>query len=90
MKYKKRDAFLVAFYGDKTFAWCDESQLKAFFPNFSHFEKQASEDAFSNAVRSVLIEVSRRFEVGSICSCLDDKLFAKEVYPKFENAGVVC
>lgn len=64
--------------------------MKAFFPNFSHFEKQASEDAFSNAVRSVLIEVSRRFEVGSICSCLDDKLFAKEVYPKFENAGVVC
>ncbi|XP_078180062.1 uncharacterized protein LOC144574069 isoform X3 [Carex rostrata] len=88
MKYQKRDAFLVAYFGDKTFAWCDESQLKPFFPNFSHFEKQASTDAFSNAVKSVLVEVSRRFEVASICSCLDEKLFAKEVYPKLENAGV--
>jgi PWWP domain len=88
MKYQKKDTFLVAYFGDKTFAWCDESQLKPFFPNFSHFEKQASSDAYSNAVRSVLVEVYRRFEVGTICSCLDEKQFAKEIYPKLENAGV--
>jgi PWWP domain len=95
IKCKKKDTLLVAYFWDKTFAWCDESQLKPFFSNFSAFffsnfsafETQADLDTFSSAVKSALKEVCRRIDAGTLCSCLKERTLFK-VYPKMENAGV--
>ncbi|XP_078180087.1 uncharacterized protein LOC144574089 isoform X2 [Carex rostrata] len=87
IKCHKKDTLLVAYFWDKSFAWCDESQLKPFFSNFSIFEKQVGSDVFTSAVKSALKEVCRRIDNGTMCSCLNDKSLFK-VYPKMENAGV--
>ncbi|KAJ4795932.1 Tudor/PWWP/MBT superfamily protein [Rhynchospora pubera] len=84
---QKKGTLLVAYFWDKTFAWCDESQLKPFFSNFSAFEKQVSSEVFSGAVKSALKEVSRRIDAGTMCSCLNERSIFK-VYPQMENAGV--
>lgn len=86
LKYKKRDRFLVAYFGDRTFAWNDASQLKPFRTHFSLIEKGNSE-AVHNAVNSALEEVSRRVELGLACSCTandSDKIKFQAV----QNAGI--
>ncbi|XP_072953938.1 uncharacterized protein [Typha angustifolia] len=88
LKHQKKDNLLVAYFGDKTFAWCDETQLKPFETNFSHMEKQSTSDLFVDSVNSVLGEVSRRVELGMSCSCLPEELHANNIYENFENAGI--
>jgi hypothetical protein len=39
LKHRKKGSHLVAYFGDNTFAWCDESQLKPFVTNYSQMEK---------------------------------------------------
>jgi PWWP domain len=87
IKCQKKDTLLVAYFWDKTFAWCDASQLKPFFSNFSAFETQVDLDTFSSAVKSASKEVCRRIDAGTLCSCLKERTLFK-VYPKMENAGV--
>ncbi|KAK3138545.1 hypothetical protein QOZ80_5AG0370320 [Eleusine coracana subsp. coracana] len=60
LKHQKKDSYLVAYFGDSTFAWCDESQLKPFVTNYSQMEKQSSSDAFVGSVNNALEELSRR------------------------------
>ncbi|XP_029117831.1 uncharacterized protein [Elaeis guineensis] len=88
VKYQKKDNFLVAYFGDKTFAWCEEPQLKPFETYFSQMEKQTSSDAFVNAVNDALGEVSRRTELGMTCFCLPEGAYANIKCQMVENAGI--
>ncbi|XP_020276813.1 uncharacterized protein LOC109851190 isoform X2 [Asparagus officinalis] len=88
MKYQKKDSFLIAYFGDKTFAWCDESQLKPFHPYFSQLVKQCSSDSFARATHDILLEVSRRVELGMACSCLPEEDYTGIKCQKIENAAI--
>ncbi|KAM0953262.1 putative non-specific serine/threonine protein kinase [Dioscorea sansibarensis] len=88
LKYQKKDNFLVAYFGDKTFAWCEESQLKPFLEYFSQMANQSTSDAFINALDDVLQEVSRRVQLGMICQCTPEGTYAGIKYQKIDNAGV--
>ncbi|XP_008789045.2 uncharacterized protein LOC103706650 [Phoenix dactylifera] len=88
LKHEKMDHYLVTYFGDKTFAWCDESHLKPFQTYFMQMEKQSSLDAFVTAVNDALGEVSKRIELGMTCHCLTDEACADMKHQKVENAGI--
>ncbi|GMJ11941.1 hypothetical protein HRI_004863300 [Hibiscus trionum] len=88
VKYHKKDTYLVAYFGDRTFAWNEASVLKAFRPNFSQIEKQSNSESFQNAVDCALEEVSRRTELGFACSCIPQDVCDSIKFQKVENAGV--
>ncbi|KAG6523148.1 uncharacterized protein LOC122045017 [Zingiber officinale] len=85
---RKKDHYLVAYFGDKTFAWCDDSQLKPFQKHFLQLENQNSMEAFVTAKDDALQEVSRRVDLGMACHCFMDRSYASLMNSKFENAGV--
>ncbi|GFY85391.1 Tudor/PWWP/MBT superfamily protein [Actinidia rufa] len=87
-KYHKKDCFLVAYFGDRTFAWNDASLLKPFWTNFSQIEKQSNSEVFQNAVSSALEEVSRRVELGLACSCIPKDAYDKIESQIIENTGI--
>ncbi|RWW15983.1 hypothetical protein GW17_00020148 [Ensete ventricosum] len=88
LNIQKKDHHLVAFFGDKTFAWCDESRLKHFGTYFSQLENQSSSNAFVTGVGAALQEVSRRVEMGMTCHCFMDEIYASLEDQKIENAGI--
>ncbi|RRT71445.1 hypothetical protein B296_00035539 [Ensete ventricosum] len=88
LRHQKKDNFLVAYFGDKTFAWCDESQLKHFETYFSQMEKQSNSDVFEGAIDGALDEVERRMGLGMTCSCFPEAANANSSYQKVENAGI--
>ncbi|URE36753.1 PWWP domain [Musa troglodytarum] len=85
---QKKDHHLVAYFGDRTFAWCDDSRLKPFQTHFSQMEKQSSMDAFASAISDALQEVSRRIELGMTCDCFMDETYARVNDQMVENAGI--
>ncbi|KAL8159764.1 hypothetical protein V2J09_001301 [Rumex salicifolius] len=88
MKYRRKDCYLVAYFGDKSFAWNEASQLKHFRAHFSQEEKQSSSEAFQNAIDCALEEVSRRVELGLACSCMPEETYDEIKYQIVENAGI--
>ncbi|KAF8397629.1 hypothetical protein HHK36_016549 [Tetracentron sinense] len=88
MKYRKKNSFLVAYFGDQTFAWNEAPLLKPFHNHFSLMEKQSNLEAFHNAVDCALDEVSRRVELGLACSCMSEEAYAKIKSQLIENAGI--
>ncbi|KAK8946717.1 hypothetical protein KSP39_PZI007306 [Platanthera zijinensis] len=88
LRHKKKNSFLVAYFGDNSFAWNDESRLKHFESCFSQMENQSSMDAFVNAVDDSLREVSRSIEIGMTCACIADGLIDDLKHQVFENAGI--
>ncbi|GAB4827342.1 hypothetical protein Ancab_034229 [Ancistrocladus abbreviatus] len=88
MKYYRKDCYLVAYFGDRTFAWNEASQLKSFRTHFSQEEKQSSSETFQNAVNCALKEVSRRVEFGLACSCIQEKIYDRIKFQMVENAGI--
>ncbi|XP_047316210.1 uncharacterized protein LOC124919889 [Impatiens glandulifera] len=88
MKYHKKDCFLVAYFGDRTFAWNEASVLKPFRAHFSQAERHSSSEALQNAVSCALEEVSRRVELGLACPCLPKDVFDKIEAQIIENAGI--
>ncbi|KAJ8760290.1 hypothetical protein K2173_011702 [Erythroxylum novogranatense] len=88
MKYHKKDCFLVAYFGDRTFAWNEASLLKPFRSSFSLVEKQGTSEAFQKAVNCALEEVARRTELGLACSCIPKDAYEKIQYQVVENAGI--
>ena len=62
MKHHKKDCFLVAYFGDQTFAWNESAVLKPFRSYFSQIDKNNSSETFNKAVDCALEEVSRRVE----------------------------
>ncbi|KAJ0702948.1 putative non-specific serine/threonine protein kinase [Helianthus annuus] len=88
MKYYKKDSFLVAYFGDHSFAWNSSSVLKPFHANFSQLEKQTDTEIFKIAANCALEEVSRRVELGLACSCVPKEIYKTIEYQVIENAGV--
>ncbi|KAG0466534.1 hypothetical protein HPP92_018114 [Vanilla planifolia] len=88
LKYQKKDHFLVAYFGDKTFAWCEETHLKPFQLHFQQMEKQSNSESFLRAISDILVEISRRIELAMACFCLLGETPAEVKYQKLENAGV--
>ncbi|KAK9282993.1 hypothetical protein L1049_011220 [Liquidambar formosana] len=88
MKYQKKDCFLVAYFGDRTFAWNEASLLKPFRTHFSMIEKQNNSEAIINAVNCALEEVSRRVELGLACSCIPKDTYDKIKFQIVENTGI--
>ncbi|KAL5231990.1 hypothetical protein ABZP36_030766 [Zizania latifolia] len=88
LKHQKKGSHLVAYFGDNTFAWCDESQLKPFVANYSQMEKQSSSDTFVSSVNYALEELSRRILSGMSCSCLPEELSDNGMSYMVENAGL--
>ncbi|KAK5841542.1 Serine/threonine-protein kinase ATM [Gossypium arboreum] len=87
-KYFKKGCYLVAYYGDQTFAWNEESRIKPFRPHFSRMEKQNNMEEFHNAVDCALDEVSRRVEFGLACSCISKEAYAEVKTEIIVNAGI--
>ncbi|XP_061965163.1 PWWP domain-containing protein 5 [Populus nigra] len=69
-KYFKKNCYLIAYFGDQTFAWNEVSKIKPFRCNFSLLEKQSNLEDFHDAVHCALDEVSRRVEFGLACPCM--------------------
>ncbi|XP_050386174.1 PWWP domain-containing protein 5-like [Argentina anserina] len=88
MKHHKKDCFLVAYFGDRTFAWNEVSSLKPFQSYFSEAEKQCTSESFHKAVNCVLEEVTRRVELGLSCSCIPKNVYEKIRFQIVENAGI--
>ncbi|KAL3507914.1 hypothetical protein ACH5RR_033296 [Cinchona calisaya] len=88
VKHYKKDCFLVAYFGDHTFAWNDASLLKPFRPHFSHIEKQSNSEVFQNAVSCALNEVSRRVQLGLSCFCIPAEAYDKVECQIVENTGI--
>ncbi|CAH9101068.1 unnamed protein product [Cuscuta europaea] len=88
VRYYKKGCFLVAYFGDRTFAWNDASLLKPFSSNFSQIVKQSSSETFQNAVRCALEEVSRRIELGLYCSCIPKAFYSNIACQIVENTGI--
>jgi len=87
-KHLKKDRYLVAYFGDRTFAWNDSSQLRPFRTHFCDFVKQCNSDAFQNAVDCALEEAMRRAEFGLACSCIPEDTHDKIKLQTVENAGI--
>lgn len=87
MKYFKKDSYLIAYFGDQTFAWNEASKIKPFRMYFSQMKKQSNATAFCNAVNSALTEVSKRVEFGLACRCLPEEVNAIKSQV-VSNAGI--
>ncbi|KAL9263633.1 PWWP domain-containing protein [Drosera capensis] len=86
-KHFKSNTYLVAYYGDQTFAWNEETKLKPFWPFFSQMSKQGDTEPFWIAVDCVLEEAYRRVEFAMSCRCLGDT-FGRVKTQIVENAGI--
>ncbi|XP_071709935.1 uncharacterized protein [Rutidosis leptorrhynchoides] len=87
-KYSNKKGFLIAYFGDQSFAWNKVSNIKPFRKSFGKMEKQSNSKKFCNAVNCALDEVSRRIEFGLACSCLSKEVYDKVKTQVFVNAGI--
>ncbi|KAL4296497.1 hypothetical protein GQ457_12G009990 [Hibiscus cannabinus] len=87
-KYFKKETYLIAYYGDQTFAWNEASQIKPLRPHFSQMEKQNHMEEFHHAVDCALDEVSRRVEFGLACSCISEEAYSQIKSEIIVNAGI--
>ncbi|GAB2272340.1 hypothetical protein Dimus_007164 [Dionaea muscipula] len=87
-KHFRPNSYLVAYFGDQTFAWNEELKLKPFWPNFSELAKQSSAEAFVRAIDCSLEEAYRRVEFSLSCRCVDDGAYSKISTQIVENSGI--
>ncbi|XP_044507186.1 uncharacterized protein LOC123226707 isoform X2 [Mangifera indica] len=87
-KYFKKDSYLIAYFGDQTFAWNEPSKIKHFRDHFMQMENQSSLEDFHCAVDCALEEVSRRVEFGLACSCIPEEALTEIKTQIIVNAGV--
>lgn len=87
-KYFKKDSYLIAYFGDCTFAWNEASRIKPFLEHFSQMEKQSNTVDFHDAITCALDEVSRRVEFGLACPCLSEEVYAKLKTQIIVNSGI--
>ncbi|CAJ1968465.1 unnamed protein product [Sphenostylis stenocarpa] len=87
-RHLKKDCYLVAYFGDQTFAWTDVSMIKPFLAHFSQMEKQSNLKNFHHAVNCALDEVSRLVEFDLSCPCIPDDVYFKLKTQIISNAGI--
>ncbi|CAI8602984.1 unnamed protein product [Vicia faba] len=88
MKHFRKNRYLVAYYGDGTYAWNEASKLKSFRSHFPYIEKNKNSEVFQTAVDSALDEVKRRVEFGLACSCIPKDTYEKIKHQTIENCGI--
>ncbi|KAL1214648.1 PWWP domain-containing protein 3 [Cardamine amara subsp. amara] len=81
LKIKQKGKFLVAYFGDGTFAWCGASQLKPFAESFKECSKVSNSRSFLGAVEEAVEEIGKHIERVLVCDCAEEKT-------KFEVRGV--
>ncbi|KAL3839621.1 hypothetical protein ACJIZ3_024212 [Penstemon smallii] len=86
--YFMGDSYLIAYFGDQTFAWNEGTKIKPFRLHFSQMVKQSNEEGFCRAVGCALDEVSRRVEVGLSCPCLPQDVLNQIKTQVVANAGL--
>lgn len=86
-KAKKSGRVLVAFFGDCTFAWLQQSQMIAFRPNFKEKVQQTTMKIFCLAVEEALEELCRRSELGLSCKHFEGVLHSTSSFPD-ANTGI--
>lgn len=86
-RHFKKESYLIAYFGDLTFAWNDASKIKPFQMYFSQMQKQSNLDNFYHAVDCALDEVSRRVEFGLSCPCTPE-VFTNLKTQTITNAGI--
>lgn len=84
----KKGSYLIAYFGDQTFAWNEAAKIKPFLEHCSKMEKQSDKEEFRNAVDCAFEEVSRRVEFGLACSCISKGEYEKLKTQKIINAGI--
>ncbi|XP_047327537.1 PWWP domain-containing protein 5-like [Impatiens glandulifera] len=82
------DRLLIGYFGDKSFAWNEESRVKPFHTNFFQMEKQSDLESFQHAVDCSLDEVSRRVQFGLSCLCSPEELSNKIKTQMVVNGGI--
>ncbi|XP_057801467.1 PWWP domain-containing protein 5-like [Salvia miltiorrhiza] len=87
-KYSKKESYLVAYFGDQSFAWNDGSKLMPFRKHFSEMVKQSNTDGFSHALSCALDEAARRIEIGLSCPCWAQEVRDEIKFQVVENAGI--
>lgn len=87
-KYFKKDSFLIAYFGDQTFAWNEAMSIKPFEEHFTKMEKQSDSRSFCHALDCALEELSRRVEYGLACHCLPKEIYDKISTQTVINAGI--
>ncbi|KAI9078062.1 hypothetical protein K1719_039987 [Acacia pycnantha] len=88
LKLRQKNRFLVAYFGDWTFAWCHPSQLKPFEENFEDMVKQSNSKAFVNAVQDAVLEIGRLFDLKMTNSCVARKSKAEVASLLAKNSGI--
>lgn len=87
-KRSKKDGFLIAYFGDRTFAWNEAATVRPFREHFVSMEKQSKTESFCHAVECALGEVSRRVEFGLACKCLSEEVYDQIKTQSIVNAGI--
>ncbi|TKY52888.1 putative oxidoreductase GLYR1 [Spatholobus suberectus] len=87
-RHLKEGCYLIAYFGDQTFAWTDVSMIKPFQMHFSQMVKQSNLKNFHHAVNCALEEVSRRVEFGLSCPCMPENVLSKLKTQVISNAGI--
>ncbi|XP_022145593.1 uncharacterized protein LOC111015004 isoform X1 [Momordica charantia] len=88
MKYFKSGRYLIAFFGDHTFAWKEALMIKPFWEYFLELQKQSNLESFHQAIDCALEEFSRRVEFSLACSCLSEELYSELRTQTLTNAGI--
>ncbi|GFQ03887.1 serine/threonine-protein kinase atm [Phtheirospermum japonicum] len=88
-KHFRKPSYLIAYCGDRSFAWNEGSNIKPFHTHFSQMEKQSNSDGFCHAVSCALDEVTRRVEFGLACPCLSEEVRDKIRTQVVSNAGIL-
>uniref|UniRef100_A0ACD5ZP18 Uncharacterized protein n=1 Tax=Avena sativa TaxID=4498 RepID=A0ACD5ZP18_AVESA len=89
---RRRDAVLVACFGDGTFVWADVEDLLPFRHGFPRLAdaggRSSSKAAFARALDDALDEVSRRVDAGLSCGCDGAAADSVKRQQVFVNSGV--
>ncbi|OMO69611.1 Tudor/PWWP/MBT superfamily protein [Corchorus olitorius] len=88
VKVRQKGRFLVAYFGDSSFAWCHPSQLKPFEENFEEMSKLSSSKNFLNAVQTSVDEIGRLLELKMTCFCVPKENCIGRDRPLAANAGI--
>ncbi|MQM03671.1 hypothetical protein Taro_036454 [Colocasia esculenta] len=89
-KVRRRDeqCVLVTYFGDRTFAWCDPSQLRPFTEGFEQMARQSTTKNFVGSLKEALDEIQRCLEAEMACSCVSAAALACISSRRATNAGI--
>ncbi|KAI3454490.1 hypothetical protein Pfo_011153 [Paulownia fortunei] len=68
-KSEKRGSFLVKYFGNANFVWCDNSDLKPFLEYFEQMSGQNNSRSFFGSVERALCEIGQRVKSKMTCPC---------------------